>query len=454
MCTTHQQTIEALAKSVALIQPPYLAKQSDSLKRTKFTIVGTFADVYEKMKKDDCTETVEKKESILSDVLKPCSQFLVRGNKIILQVNATTSDLEERNKFTEQLQQLIFDASDITITVTVKLLWFVFYHRLLIIAEEQHKSVFTLDECYRLGKFLGMDSNLETKEALQQFHDIGLIMHFDTDEDDEKMKKLSNSVVIKIESVFKNVSRLISVSFLDRDFLSKHLKIFPPTGHKERLQSRGFFKKELLDKCICIESTKEPKIDAQLLLDILEHVKAITAIKDTTDYFMPCALPYAPENKLCEFHSCPPWVIRLKVQHGIEVSYISIPCSYLPTLIIFLLTQENSPFTIDCDTERQYRDVINLQYNERGTVAFVEYRCRIEVTYSWYEQFPNDCSDIRTLILEALRLTEKRLNFKTGTIKKVDSFLCSCDGSDDRHLCTSTNPFSGTAKCLRKPKNH
>ena len=438
---TQQQTIEALAKSVALIQPPCLlsAKKSDCPKRTKFTIVGTFADEYEKLRKDDCTvETIENKESILKDVLKPYSQFLVQGSKIILQVNATTSDLEERKQLAEQLQRLIFDASDITITVTVKLLWFVFYHRLLTIAEEQHRPVFTLDECYRLGKFLGMDSNSETEEALQQFHDIGLIMHFDNDE------KLRSSVVIKIKSVFKNVSRLISVSFLDRDFLSKHFMIFPPTGDKERFQSRGYFNRELLEKCICIESTQEPEIDVQLLLDILEHVKAIIAIKDT-QYFMPCALPYAQKKKLCTF---PPWVIRLRVEQGLETSYIPIPHCYLPTLVIFLLKQQNSPFTIDDDVDRQYRNFINLQYKRGGTVSFVENCCQIEVSYSWceYKQFSSNCSYIRTLILDAIPLSEERLNIKSGTITKIDSFLCSCDGSDDCHLCT-LDLLSGIAKC-------
>ena len=65
---THKQIIETLAKSVASIQPPYTPSATKYPKGAKFTIVGTFKDEAHK-----CSETVEKKESILKEVLEPIS---------------------------------------------------------------------------------------------------------------------------------------------------------------------------------------------------------------------------------------------------------------------------------------------------------------------------------------------------------------------------------------------
>ena len=48
------------------------------------------------------------------------------------------------------------------------------------------------------------------------------------------------------------------------------------------------------------------------------------------EYFMPCALSYAPEASVSE--SSPPWVIRLRVRRGDKDDYIPIPVGYLPAV--------------------------------------------------------------------------------------------------------------------------
>ena len=343
--TTHYQAIEALAKSVASTQPPSLLccrKQA-----AKFTIVGTFND----------EEIMEDRETLLKDLLKPdCTKFLVQGTEIILPVNAITQNEAERKELTKQLQDLIFEEADVTMSITVKLNTFVFYLQLLAIAKKEKKAVLTLGECYKIGDKLSMDES-ETKNAIQFFHGINLIMYFD----DEMNSDLRNSVVVRTKAVLKSVSRLISVSFLNRTFLRKHLQIKISEDVKTLLQCQGLFVVETLKACL---NPKEPEIAVELLLSILEHVKVITAIKGASCYFMPCALPYAPEDELCKFCSSDPWVIRLK-RKGPLVGKIPIPFGYLPTLVIFLLAQ-NEDFSFNRDKPEQYRNAIRLEYNRRS----------------------------------------------------------------------------------------
>ena len=118
-------------------------------------------------------------------------------------------------------------------------------------------------------------------------------MHFDT-------PKLRDSVIIDTKPVLKKLSRLISVSFLDEQFLADHFDIVLPSVAKELLQYHGRFSKDTLEKCVEFNEL----VTLQFFLDILEHVKIAVAIDKESEYFVPCALSYAPEASLS--HSSPP----------------------------------------------------------------------------------------------------------------------------------------------------
>ena len=116
------QVIETLAKAAAF-QPPHTASAVESPKGAKFAIMGTFED-----KKDECTETLDQKERILEEVLKPYKHTLVCSlqGKIILPVYAVTTDEVERKRYSESLQKLITHASGVTLKLeprVVKLRW-------------------------------------------------------------------------------------------------------------------------------------------------------------------------------------------------------------------------------------------------------------------------------------------------------------------------------------------
>ena len=422
---THKQIIETLAKSVASIQPPHTPSATTCPKGSKFTIVGTFED-----KAHECSETVEEKELILDEVLQPYEQFRVKlGKKVILPVNAVTVDKNERTESAKKLRRL-FKRADVSMKVEVKLRRFGFLLSILTIVEQECKSVLTLDECFKLGATLGMDKS-ETRKTIQFFHDISLIMYFNT-------PKLRDYVIIDTKPVLNKLSRLISVSFLDEEFLSVHYDIELPSGAKELLQYHGQFSRATLEKCV--QFTEH--ITLPFFLDILEHVKIAVAVDK--EYFMPCALSYAPEASVSE--SSPPWVIRLRRKD--EFVTIPIPVGYLPAIVVFLLTEFSSHFSTD-RRQRQYRNIIKLRYKRGGYVYLIEHHLQLEIYFSCLERLPQDCATIHDCILKSIGLTEEKLQIiqeGEGAITKVDSFLCLCGKGSAHHTC-AYNPLSGILEC-------
>ena len=434
---TNQQIIETLAKTVAAIQPPCTPSAKESPKGAKFAIVGTFRD-------EANEKEVKEKEIDLEKILKPYEPIMVRfQGKVILPVNSITTDEVERKQLTKNIQQLIDRAADVTMKVTVKLRWFVFLLNLLILSEKEKRPVLNLNECFGIGLSFNMDK-LETRKAIRFFHDVGIIMHFDT-------PNLEHLVIVDSKPVFDMVSRLISISFVDEQFLAEHCGIVLPLGAKNLLQHHGRFNQDLLKNCL--EFTE--LITLQSFLNILEHVKAIAVIKgDNPQYFMPCVLTYALE-KQCVPQESPPWVIKFRIRQEVEDVFIPLPVGYIPALVVFLLIQFPSEFSTDCDLQRrQYRDVINLRYKtNKGRVYIVECHLQLEVYYSLSELFPNECLTIRNYVLEAMRLTEEKLHVTKDFITKVDCFLCHCGANSADHSDGDSTDGSHVGEYLHDLKN-
>ena len=130
-------------------------------------------------------------------------------------------------------------------------------------------------------------------------------MHFDT-------PKLRDSVIIDTKPVLNKLSRLITLSFLDEDFLAEHYEDIVLPMEPRNYSSTRRFTRSTLESCVEFSES----IPLQFFVDILEHVKIVAAIDQTSEYFMPCALPYATEMP----DSSHPWVIRLRVRRGVDKS--------------------------------------------------------------------------------------------------------------------------------------
>ena len=79
----------------------------------------------------------------------------------------------------------------------------------------------------------------------------------------------------------------------------------------------------------------------------------------------------------------------------------------------------------------------------------IERHLQLEIYSSFCEKLLRECATIRDLVLESIRLTEKKLHIiqeGDGAITKVDSFLCCCGKGSAHHTC-AYNPLSRILEC-------
>ena len=428
------QLLESLAKSMSSFLPS-LSQSSGCHGNARFAIIGTFAD-----RMDECvSESLEDKNTGLARSLK--AYELLRINykgKAILPINAVTSDKKQRRQYMMELRQQISKSP--SVEVTIKLRWFGFYLSLLSSSEAKQRAILSLRECLDIGRSLDMDEQ-ETRKAITFFHNLNLILHYQTDE-------LDMLVIINLKPILDLVSLMIGVSFIDEDELHDFFSIDLPPGTKEHFQQHGCFDRQTLHECFQFP----PLLNADAFINLLAEVKAVAIIKNSNAFFMPCVLRYASKEEECKIMkdrlSCP-WIVRLKIQSSYQELYVPLPPAFSPTLIVLLLSHL---FRIVSGL-RQYRNIFVLHYRNGGDVTIIERQLQLEIYYSFSD---SECSAIRSFIHKTMLETEKRLSFDVDSITIEDSFPCSCSSSPQREshhiLC---EPTSGPprAQCEQTRKN-
>ena len=425
---SYMQLLESLAKSMSSFLPSLNLPSSNCHGNACFTVIGTFAD-----RKDECVdESLEVKNTSLAERLKAYEQLRINyKGKAILPINAVTSDKKQRREYMIELRRQINKAP--SIAVTIKLRWFGFYLTLLSLARAKKRAILSLQECLDIARSLDMDEQ-ETRKAITFFHNLNLILHYQTEE-------LDMLVIVELKPILDLVSLLIGSSFMDEENLHDFFGIDLPAGVREHFQQHGFFDRQTLAKCF-----KFPELlNAEKFIHLLAEVKAIAVIEKSNAFFMPCVLRYAlalEESKIMSELSSP-WIVRLKTQCGYQGDrYAPLPPGFSPTLIVLLLSSNS--FEI-IRRLRQYRNIFVLRYHKGGVITIVEKHAQLEIYYSFSD---SECSLIRSLICESIIETENRLSFDVDSITIEDSFPCSCNPQRRcRHIVCKSMSDPPVAEC-------
>ena len=417
---SYWQLLESLAKSMSSFLPP-LSQSSGCHGNAHFAVIGTFAD-----RINECgDESLEDKNTSLAQSLKAYERLQINyKGKAILPINAVTSDKEQRRKYMMVLRRHISKSP--SVEVTIKLRWFGFYLSLLSSSKAQQRAVLSLPECLDIGRSLDMDEQ-ETRKAITFFHNLNLILHYQTDE-------LDMLVIINLKPILDLVSLMIGVSFIDEDELHDFFSISLPAGARKHFQKHGCFDRQTLHECF-----QFPRLlNAEAFINLLAEVKAAAIIEKSNEFFMPCVLRYASKEKECKIMkgqlSCP-WIVRLSTLCGSQELCVPLPPAFSPTLIVLLLSSHL--FTIVSGL-RQYRNIFVLHYRNGGDVTIIERQLQLEIYYSFSD---SDCSALRSFIRKTILETEKRLSFDVDSITIEDSFPCSCSPQRVSHhiLCKPTS---------------
>ena len=431
---SYLELLESLAKSMSSFLPSLSLPTSSSCRGSaRFTIIGTFAD-----RKDECVnESLEDKNANLAQSLKTYEQLRINyKGKAIMPINAVISDKEQRREYMIELRRQINKAP--SIEVTIKLRWFGFYLTMLSLARSMKRAILSLQECLDIGWSLDMDEQ-ETRKAITFFHNLNLILHYQT-------KELDMLVIVELKPILDLVSLLIGSSFINEEYMHDLFGVDLPAGAREHFQRHGCFDRQTLAECF-----KFPELlNAEKFINLLSEVKAIGVIEKSNAFFMPCVLRYASaaeEFKIMSELSCP-WIVRLKTQCGYQDLYAPLPPAFSPTLIVLLLSSDCFKIVRRL---RQYRNIFVLHYHKGGVVTIVEKRVQLEIYYSFSD---SECSFIRSFILKAIFETEKSLSFDVDSITIEDSFPCSCNPQREcRHIPCKAMSGPPTAECEESTKS-
>ena len=335
-----------------------------------------------------------------------------------------------------RLQDKITNTPGTAIKTKIKLRWFGLLLYLLDEAEKQGVPIIPLEDVLAAGRCLQMTDN-ETREAIAFFHDLNLLMYFSTD-------KLGSIVFFDVKSILGNVSNLIGISFINKDKLKNMFSPNLPADAQRLLRDYGTFSREILDSSFHFSAP----LTTDVFLNLLEHLCVITRIEKDgqISFFLPCALPHAPEDILREKEAIyAPWILLLQARRGTKLVDVPIPNGYLPTLAVHLLSSPE--FEADL-TIRQYRNLMSVLYVRGGRVYLIEKYLHLQIYFTWDNELTQDCFFIRSTILDALVKVEEKLHFIPDILIKKDAFLCSCDGSRQQHVCVY-NAQSNRASCNR-----
>ena len=420
---SYWQLLESLAKSMSSFLPS-LSQSSGCCGNARFAVVGTFAD-----RMDECaSESLEDKNTSLAQSLKAYERLRINyKGKAILPINAVTSDKKQRRQYMMELRRHI--ARSPSVEVTIKLRWFGFYLSLLSSSKTKQRAILSLQECLDIGRSLDMDEQ-ETRKAITFFHNLNLILHYQTDE-------LDMLVIINLKPILDLVSLTIGVSFIDEDELHDFFSIDLPAGAREHFQQHGCFDRQTLHECF-----QFPRLlNADAFINLLAEVKAVAIIENSNEFFMPCVLRYASKEDECKITEnaelCCPWIARLRTRCGGQKLYVPLPPAFSPTLIVLLLSSHL--FSI-VSGQQQYRNIFVLNFHNGGDVTIIERQLQLEIYYSFSD---SECSAIRSFIRKTILETEKRLSFDVDHITIEDSFPCSCSSSPQREshhiLCKPTS---------------
>ena len=372
----------------------------------KVMVIGTHKDKLG----IDCEARLKEINKELTKILQKYDRVLIRKSEdeVIFAVNAMAPVGEERQQYTEELQECILKAAEETeYEIDVPLKWLAFHLDL-----DKKGGIVRKSECYKTGEILGMGRS-DVNEALKYFDKVGLLLHYPDD--------VPDLIFTKMDSLISRLSRLITASFTTPGC--------SVTAPYKRLREKGLFNKSFLPTIFEDLYESREEFSDNDFLKILECLK-ISVHVGNDDYFLPSVLSLEPPVDDSPFlMSCVPLVYSWDER--------ILPHGFFLTCIVELFRRQKGRNKIYFQLREgvvQCRDVIQVIVAENkipGFLKLVDRKRWIEICYSC--RTTNYCSKLREVTSDAVKRVVKR--FKHTGIKSPEiGFRCRlCDTED--HYC-------------------
>ena len=380
-------------------------------------VLGTHYDLID----EGALEEINKE---LMSSLKPDIQNYVVHNKcgesIVFPVNTLLSVPEGRNEAGQKLCQSVANCGGISLKIEMPIRWFAFELWLQKVAENKSHSFLQIDDVISAGERFQMNED-DTKYALQYLHNVTIILYYPD--------VLPGLVFINPQPILEVFSRLLALTYVDRDALHLITNPVPLEEDINKLQNVGFFEEKLLYHLKSdVDLFFAPHFEPSHLIKLLLHLHVITRGKEG-DYFFPCALQ-SYTNLTIRQTETEPLLIVWRRQDKYEANTLPVPQGLFPLLITHLLNQEEHySYKVEFPPVRynfyRYRDAMSLWVfvkGKRHTLHIINRYTHIEVYFNGSaNQAEENCPHIRKLIMTAVKDSADAINVKHN---HVNAFPC------------------------------
>ena len=381
-------------------------------------VVGTHKDYLDKL---GIVGEVKLKEinRELRKVHQKYNRVLICKSKheVIFAVNAMAPVGEERQHYTEELQDCILkEAQKTGEAIDVPLKWLAFHLDL-----DKTGGIVRKSECYKTGEILGMGRS-DVEKALKYFNKVGVLFHNPDD--------VPDLVFTEMDPLISRVSRLITASFIT--------PVRCVTAPYDRLREKGLFNKSFLPTIFeDLYKSREEFADDDFL-NVLESLKIGVHIGDN-DYFLPSVLPFEPPIDDPPFPmSCVPLVFTWDEQ--------ILPHGFFLTFVVELLHQKGVRDNIHFELKK---DVLQCRYMIQVTVSknkipgflkLIDRKRWIEICYFCSRMGTKYCPQLLEITSDAVERVVKRFEH-TGMKSHQIGFRCVLCDTDD-HYCLLSHDYS------------
>ena len=372
-------------------------------------ILGTHYDEVNVHELGKYEETLKSSMPSLESYLRDCV-ICKPDDSIIFPVN-TIAESEERKKYNEEICQAVWhNGSDASLTIKIPIRWFAFELSLA------NKSIIPIDEALSIGKRYSMNDE-ETKQALQYFHDVGLMLYY---------REVISVVFIDPQPILEILSQLLALTYVNdvnsRDIiLIKRLSQRVINNLKE-----GFFNEEIFEHLKLKDAVfSQPHDQFKLpdLITLLLHLNIITEVGDNSikgKYFIPYALP-SHDGKFTPKMENTDAMPLLIVWN--EEQILPVPQGIFPLTIVYLLNQNQYAAKIRPSTP-QYRDAMSL------TITFMHRLCILHIGNHYthieihFSGSTKHCPQVHQLVIDAITDSTEKMHMKHNYIT---AFSCPKD---------------------------
>ena len=336
--------------------------------------------------------------------------------QMIFPINNMSDDYDDIQQVKNAVERIGFSSEDYKITTPCT--WMIFAITLRHLSER----VLSFDQCMKIGKECGIDTQEEMNDALWYLHhNVGILRHFQTH------PKLCEIVIKDPQYIFDKVTELTISTFT--------FQKVGPYEH-EQFSKKGIFSRDALAKM----SMDSDILTTDTFAVLLEHLHILVPIElDGNDkYFAPSALTHA---------DLPPQAQPLSIIPPLVVVF---ECGFCPkgmfgSLVASLLKKDKlSEFDWKLEEESVYRNQICLSIGPYDSFQFAlsstHVMISLKATTKKDRKIPlgRICCDIRCEVERSIRTVIEVLHY-TQRAKHVFAFACPEPSPHDQSHAATIN---------------